>query len=1085
MVRHMKEKTIVDMELEYSQLQDTQSRLAECLSDLAPIMESDSSDAYKFISVFTLITKACVANKSCDEKTTDIIELSQAFKSYGDSVLSYKKSLEELLRSRVKENIEHVKQSSVIVKEKQNQLVSMKNAYKTKYNICIDSYKEITFVLEQMATSKFEECQDQQELLIEKIMSSTIPEESILINDSEGFIAPSLPNEQILIGERVYDKSFFEKIGIQNQGIGIYSEIRDNGNICINIDDESSDLMLNRFIIAYIFKYIESFPLGCVNVHLFSKNIKYCYRKLYDIFHDSNYSDVAKKCINVHSSISELDEIARHNNNDVVRKTSTSVRDLFSLYETDQTDPFNLFILLDGLYSSDNYSISSTLETIKNLTTPGESGHRSGLRFLIVNRPTKESRNSQNIDALSNGILNNCEIILNYDGMGFNKDENIKLLDIIGDFEEFIERRSHLVASTITNQEKRYLPLSEIIERKQGNADDSIIRIPIGKSGNDTFYIPLSCNDELKTFDGRCVGYMVIGQSGSGKSSFFHNVVISGCYRYSPKDLQYWLLDFKFGGASSKYRYSSIPHVKIVAEDNKIDDALCLFQMVFEEMEKRNRCFNKNGVSNIIEYNRLPEVTSFPRIIILIDEVQEIFGDDNASVIKSMIAQNSNKMRSVGMHFIMIAQSLCDRKAFMLKEAFLQNVSGKICFRVAENVPGDSGYGEMFTQRKKDIIELPTGEAFVSVGQEPSKVMMAYSTDEEKQNKYFPEIREMYADVTDNKPLVIGVKERLKLNDSVGNSDKTYYEEIADTKSFKNLFHAVIGEDSFRVLPVIISFSPNENSSLVCIGSNRQIASSICFSTTLSLLGSDSSIHLFNGDRSDIPESDDSYPHPFKYLCSQIKGYHQVLNHKLSEFAETIGDIYSEYLRRQTIVQDSEDSIPPFQAIFLIVNDLMDIKSVEINESIAKKDSSDNGSHMQPTMFGLSGYAANTQSGQSVQSVLKILLEDGYRYNIHTVMSIVKVDRHALNNLRLSSLNNLILCNNTQYSEELNEPYYIKEMLRNISNEDGRETMAVWVKNRRYSKIRPIIPNLYSVDEKTFIDSKLGGALNEKAKSEY
>ena len=55
---------------------------------------------------------------------------------------------------------------------------------------------------------------------------------------------------------------------------------------------------------------------------------------------------------------------------------------------------------------------------------------------------------------------------------------------------------------------------------------------------------------------------MVIGQSGSGKSSFFHNVVIGGCYRYSPKDLQYWLLDFKFGGASSKYEFSCIPHVR-------------------------------------------------------------------------------------------------------------------------------------------------------------------------------------------------------------------------------------------------------------------------------------------------------------------------------------------------------------------------------------------------------------------------------------------------------------------------------------------------------------------------------------------
>ena len=58
------------------------------------------------------------------------------------------------------------------------------------------------------------------------------------------------------------------------------------------------------------------------------------------------------------------------------------------------------------------------------------------------------------------------------------------------------------------------------------------------------------------------------------------------------------------------------------------------------------------------------------------------------------------------MHFVMVAQNLSDGKSYMLKDAFLPSATGRICFRVAPDIPRDSGFDEDFIQRKQEIAEV-------------------------------------------------------------------------------------------------------------------------------------------------------------------------------------------------------------------------------------------------------------------------------------------------------------------------------------------------------------------------------------------
>ena len=71
----------------------------------------------------------------------------------------------------------------------------------------------------------------------------------------------------------------------------------------------------------------------------------------------------------------------------------------------------------------------------------------------------------------------------------------------------------------------------------------------------------------------------------------------------------------------------------------------------------------------------------------------------------------------------------------------------------------------------------------------------------------------------------------------------------------------------------------------------------------------------------------------------------------------------------------------------------------------------------------------------------------------------------------ISGINNILLFNETDYTDQTSNSYYLKEMLKNILNDENEETVAVWYSKKTYSKIRPIIYNLTETKEKEMLDS--------------
>lgn len=144
----------------------------------------------------------------------------------------------------------------------------------------------------------------------------------------------------------------------------------------------------------------------------------------------------------------------------------------------------------------------------------------------------------------------------------------------------------------------------------------------------------------------------IVGQTGSGKSILLEDIIVSLTMRYSPADLQLYLIDFK-NGATFKY-YAHLPHTRwcVATEDKAI--LYMMLNEVDQERDRRERLNSRKGL---------------PHIVIIFDEFSGFFqqsDSDTASGDKDRLQGLINKYleriakmgRSSKIHLVMASQNL-------------------------------------------------------------------------------------------------------------------------------------------------------------------------------------------------------------------------------------------------------------------------------------------------------------------------------------------------------------------------------------------------------------------------------------------
>lgn len=155
--------------------------------------------------------------------------------------------------------------------------------------------------------------------------------------------------------------------------------------------------------------------------------------------------------------------------------------------------------------------------------------------------------------------------------------------------------------------------------------------------------------------DQPCAHGMLGAMTGSGKSNLYHVLICGLAIRYSPKDLRLYLIDGKDGVEFQPYRH--LPHAEVVSLHSSAELSRSVLAELIAEKERRNALFSRAGVSDLAAYHRKGQpLGNLPRILLLIDEYQELFEGDRDGLASSYLLQLAQQGRSAGIHMLLASQ---------------------------------------------------------------------------------------------------------------------------------------------------------------------------------------------------------------------------------------------------------------------------------------------------------------------------------------------------------------------------------------------------------------------------------------------
>ncbi|MEH0820549.1 MULTISPECIES: FtsK/SpoIIIE domain-containing protein [unclassified Micromonospora] len=215
-------------------------------------------------------------------------------------------------------------------------------------------------------------------------------------------------------------------------------------------------------------------------------------------------------------------------------------------------------------------------------------------------------------------------------------------------------------------------------ERRWTESARAGLRTVVGRAGREPVTL---------AFDDATPHWLVGGRTGAGKTVFLVDVLYGLSARYSPAELQLWLLDFKEGVSFTEFvpterDPSFLPHARTVGVESDREYGLAVLRELRRELGRRAEEFKRHGITKLAD---LPADVPAPRIVTVVDEFHVLLaGNDRlAREAVDLLEELARKGRSYGVHLVLASQSTSGVEALYGRA---DTLFGQFALRVA--LPG-------------------------------------------------------------------------------------------------------------------------------------------------------------------------------------------------------------------------------------------------------------------------------------------------------------------------------------------------------------------------------------------------------------
>lgn len=145
---------------------------------------------------------------------------------------------------------------------------------------------------------------------------------------------------------------------------------------------------------------------------------------------------------------------------------------------------------------------------------------------------------------------------------------------------------------------------------------------------------------------------LIAWATGSGKSVWVNDFILSLMYQNNPNELKFLMIDPK---QVELEMYAGLPYL-LAPIVTQADKALKLLQRAVEEMESRYTKLAKSRVKKLSEFNKKFPNDQLYRIVVVIDELADLMMSGNKKEVEACITRIAQKARAVWIHLIVATQ---------------------------------------------------------------------------------------------------------------------------------------------------------------------------------------------------------------------------------------------------------------------------------------------------------------------------------------------------------------------------------------------------------------------------------------------